>query len=399
MTARSLLALSGDASRTGAPRLLTSLLGELLAQGALDPAGTRVLLGAGGPLETDLDQVASIRVLPSLSALGGPLAAMVHPSARAVGQMAALNLGLMARPVRDPGPPDVVWANGAGATRMAGALPRSARGAPLVAHVHELDIGLRRSLAGSDPRTALDRADVVVAVSLAVRDHLVGAVDLDPDRVTVHHGWVPRTGRGSVAVPAPLRRPPDVPDEALLVGACGSVGWRKGADLFLDLARTLPDEVDGRPVHLVWIGGPARPDDDKRMAADIGLRGLSDRVHLVGEVADATPWLSGLDVLAHPAREDPFPLTVLEAGAVGVPVVGFRSGGIVEAIPAADHGACLADLFDGDGLAERVLSLLQDPAERRRRGSSIRDLVREHYCAGPSVAALWADVEARLGWA
>lgn len=397
MTPRSLLAVAPDASRTGAPRLLASLLTELRSRGALDPRRTRILLGVGGPMEGELRRSATVRLLPRVSGLAGAIGARVHPGARDLSLRIGVDLGLMAHPVKDPGRPDLRWANGSAAARMAHALPRSARIAPLVAHVHELEIGLRRSLDGSDPRVVLDRADVLIAVSDAVAAHLVDGLGLDADRVAVHRGWVPGLREDAPADVVP-RRPTGVPDGALVVGACGSIGWRKGTDLFLDLAAALPDEVDGRPVHLVWVGGPARPGDDRRTAADIGLRGLERRVHLTGEVTDAAPWLAGFDLLAHPAREDPFPLTVVEAGALGVPVVGYRSGGIVEAIPDEDHEACLTPLFDLDGLAERVLALLGDAAQREQRGTSLHARVHEHHRPGPSVTALWADVSARLGW-
>ncbi len=398
MTGRSLLALGGGASRTGVPRLLASLLHELTSTGELDPSRVRVLLRTGGPLEDDLGRTASVRVLGPTASLAGPLAARVHPRARPLGDWVGLNAGLVTRPARsDPGPPDLVWANGADAARMAAVLPRAARRAPLVVHVHELAIGLRRSLAGSSPHHLLDRADVVVAVSDAVRAHLEDDVGLSPDRVAVHRGWVPGLG------PAPIervdpRRPAPVPAGALLVGSCGSIGWRKGTDLFLDLARHLPESIDGRPVHLVWVGGPARAGDDGRAAREVALRGLDHRVHLVGEVPDAAPWLAGLDLLVHPAREDPFPLAVLEAGARAVPVVGFRSGGIVEALPEADHDACLADLFDGDGLADRVRALLVDATARSAIGTRLAHRISEHHAERPAVAALWRDVGERLGW-
>ncbi len=394
MTGCGLLAVSADASRTGAPRLLASLLAELSQQGVLDAGRSRVLLGVGGPAAEDLARSVPVRVLGRAAGLGGALAGRAHPTARGVGTRVGVALGLAAHPRwRDPGPPDLVWANGAGALPLVDALPRPARGAPLVAHVHELEIGIRRALDGRDPRRLLGRADVVVAVSSAVRDHLVDGAWVAPDRIAVHHGWL-----ATDPTPAPAsRRPPGVAADALVVGACGTLGWRKGTDLFLDLARRLPATVGGRPVTLVWVGGPTRPGDERRTAAEVRLRGVGDRVHLVGEVDDVRPWLAGFDVLVHPAREDPFPLVVLEAGAQGVPVVGFRSGGITEALPSDDHAASLADLFDVDGLAHRLEALLGDDGERARRGRALRDRVEAHHRAGPCAAALWADVSTRLG--
>jgi glycosyltransferase involved in cell wall biosynthesis len=393
---RALLAVARDASRTGAPRVLASLLDELGVDGAIDPERTRVVLGRGGPVEDELGRVASVRVLGPASDLASRAAARLGPRARPRGDRVAVGVGLARRPVRsDPGPPDLVWANGAAAVRMATALPRPARRAPLVAHVHEMSIGVRRSLDGGDAHQLLDRAAVIVAVSRAVATHLVDDLGLPTDRVAVHHAWVPGLAPQGLT-PVTPRRPLLVPDDALVVGGCGAIGWRKGTDLFLDLARRHPPPVDGRPVHLVWVGRPDRPGDDRRAAADVVLRGLDSRVHFVGEVDDAGPWLAGFDLLALTSRQDPFPLVVLEAGARGVAVVGFRSGGLTEAIPDGDHDISVAELFDGDGLAERVEALLAAPHARRALGGDLRTRVLSRHAAAPSVRALWSDVAARL---
>lgn len=391
MKGHAVLAVAPDASGTGAPRLLASLLAESEAQGRLDRRGTRVVLGAGGPTLAALEAVAEVRVL------GRPYdavrrAAHLLPATTPRADALGVAAGLAVRPSRhDPGAADLVWANGAGGLRLAAALPRRALRAPLVAHVHELGVGLRRALAGDDPRRLLGRAAVVVAVSDAVRSHLVDELGVAGHRVVVHRGWVP----GPTAPVAPTR-PAGVPAEALVVAGCGAAGWRKGTDLFLDLARDLPPRVGGRPVHLAWIGGEARPGDLHRLRADIALRGLGERVHLVGEVPDAGPWLAGADVLALTSREDPFPLVVLEAGARGVPVVAFRSGGVTEALPPADHDACLAPLFDGAGLAARVEAVLADGERAAALGRALRSRVEAHHRAGPCVAALWEDLERRL---
>lgn len=393
---RGVLALSPDLSRTGAPRLLASLLTELAAAEALDPARTRVLTGHDGPTAAELPAGTTVRVLGTGADLARRLGSHLPAPARPAGDRVGVGLGLLAHPAgRTGGPPDLVWANGAASARTATALPGPARRAPLVVHVHELAIGLRRSLAGRDARALLDRADVVVAVAHCVRDHLVEDVGLAAERVVVHHGWVPGLAPTGPA-PVEPRRPAGVPPDALVVGACGSMGWRKGTDLFAELARRLPARVAGRPVHLVWVGGPARPGDDRRAAAELRLRGVADRAHLVGEVPDAAPWLAGFDLLVLPSREDPFPLVVLEAGARGIPVAGFASGGVVEALPDASHADCLAPPLDVGGLAERVEALLADGHERGGHGADLRARVCAHHAAAPAVRELWADVAARL---
>jgi len=393
---RALLALTADASRTTSTYLLASLLQELGADGAIDPGRTRVVAGIGGALEPDLDRLAAVRVLAPAADLAGEAASRLHPGARPVGERIGLSWGLATRPLRPaPGPPDLVWAAGGGALRLAAALPRPARRVPLVAHVQEMEIGLRRAVGDADPRALLARATVVVAASDAVRAHLVDDLGVAAGRVAVHHNWVPGLRQGARRT-APAERPAGVPADALVVGGCGNLGWRRGSDLFLELAGRLPAEVGARPVHLVWVGSSPRPGDQQRVAADIALRGLDDRVHLVSDGTTVRPWVAGFDVLALTAREDGCPLVALEAGALGVPVVGFDHGGLPALLPPDDHPACLVPRGDLDGLAGAIVALLVEPAARRAIGGDLRARVHAHHGAAPTVRALWADVASRL---
>lgn len=434
MRGRAVLALTADLDPAGPARLLPSLLDELAAIGAIDPAQARTLAlrgpdgvpssgrrGAGpsdrsepGP-SSDGDPPAnptgppvavpmtdprsgpdgSVRVLGPGVGRAGRWAARLTPVARPVGDRLGVAWGLLRQPA-PPGarPPDLVWAHDMAALALAAALPGPARRAPLVAHVPHLLRGSLQATDGTGPASLLRRAAVVVAGSTTARDDLA-AFGLDPDRVVVHHGWVP----GLVAAgPPPVRpvRPAGVPADALLVGTCGPLGWLAGTDLLLDLAARLPRVVDGRPVHLAWIGAPARPVDGPRTRADVVARALAGRVHLLDDEPDVAGALATLDLLVVPAREEGLAWAALEAGARGVPVAGFRAGALPEVVPGSSHTATLADHLDVAGLAQRVEALLADPRARRAHASALRAHVLAHHRAAPVVRALWADVAARL---
>ncbi|HEU5151273.1 MAG TPA: hypothetical protein VFU19_12295 [Iamia sp.] len=388
---RAVLALTPDLTGSDANRTLLSLLDELGRAGAVDPARTRVVAGAGGVLAQEMAgaaDLAAVRVVGGGADRVGAAAGRIHPRARPVGERVGLTWGLARHPDRAGfGPPDVVWAHGAGALTLAEALPRPARRAPLVVGLPEGPVGLDRA-AGPDATERLGRARLVVVATTAMRDHLVDERGLPADRIAVHPPWV-------LPPPAVEGGRPDLPTDALVVAGGGPIGWRAGTDLFVALAARLPAEVDGRPVHLVWVGRPDEPEAAERITTDVGLRGLAGRVHLVEADGWGADWPPPALVVVT-ARESPVPLLALDAARRSVPVLGHRASGLADVLPAAVHDEALVALFADDDLTARVTALLADPGARSSLGAEQGAHVTRHHQARSRAAGLWADVAAHL---
>lgn len=393
---RSLLVLTGDLGPSDVNRRLVSLLDELGRAGAIDPTRIRVLAGGGGPLASEIAtsaDLSAVRVVEDAQGTAARAASWVHPSLRVAGARVDDLWGL-ARPGRDAGRPDLVWIHGADAVHLAPTLPRSVRRAPTIICLPEGSVGLDRARDQPDLRRALGRATVVVVTTDEQCEHLVEAYGAEPSRIVVSGEWRPRPP--ATPDPRQVRRPDRVPVDGLLVGGAGPIGWRAGTDLFLDLARRLPAEIDGREVHLVWIGDADRPGDDLRAHADIALRGLAGRVHVVDGSDGRDAFATGVDLMVVTGREPPFPSAALHAAGQGRAVVGLAGSGIEAVVPGHDTAAAVVDPFDGVELAERVEVALRDPRARQLLGGSLRDHARRHLKAEDRIGALWADVARHL---
>jgi glycosyltransferase involved in cell wall biosynthesis len=272
-----------------------------------------------------------------------------------------------------PGPHDVVLLNGAGSALV---LPHLRSAAPRVAHVHELERGLTFSLPGGRDDPFLTTPERLVAVSGRVADELTTGWGVDPARVVVQHGCLP------VRVPGPATPPPGAGPP--LVGSVGAGSWRKGVDLFTAMAAEVHRSL-GDGVRFAWVG-PL--DDPAAVRADLDARGLADVVALPGEVGDPGPWLAAMAVFCSTAREDPFPLVGLEAGAAGVPVVAFDSGGLSELL--GDGRGTVVVPTDAGAMAAAVIHALADPVPP----DALRRHVLEHHTIEQMGPALWAELEA-----
>ena len=121
----------------------------------------------------------------------------------------------------------------------------------------------------------------------------------------------------------------------------------------------------GSDAHLIFVGdGPSKPEVDKR-AAELGAEGW---VHFLGMRADVPALLSLADVLVQPSHADAMPLSVLEAMAVGVPVVATAVGDVPSML--AGRAGVTVPPEDREALEATLGELLSDPARRAEMGAA-----------------------------
>jgi UDP-glucose:(heptosyl)LPS alpha-1,3-glucosyltransferase len=116
-------------------------------------------------------------------------------------------------------------------------------------------------------------------------------------------------------------------------------------------------KVPGCP--LVVVGG-----DDPRSYKSLAVSlGIADRVHFAGATTDPRPFYRDADFFVLPTKHDPCSLVVLEALAMGLPVISTRFNGACEIMADGTHGYVLEDPMDVDALAGAMQKVM-DPARR-----------------------------------
>ncbi len=135
----------------------------------------------------------------------------------------------------------------------------------------------------------------------------------------------------------------------------------------------------GRALELHVLGdGPERPALEA-LARRHHLRGA---VRFLGTVDDPAPHLRAADVVALSSASEGVPLTLLEAMALGKPVVAPAVGGIPDVVVDGVHGR-LARPTDLASLAAALADVLADPARAAAMGAAARDHVRANFDADP----------------
>lgn len=380
-----MLAVSHEATRTGAPIVLLRLLEWMRTHRDVD---IEVLLLKGGPLVDDFAEIGPVHLAHAYGETTWPEKVEKRLAKRGLGRLAeSSRLARLRHEVRGLRGFDLLYCNSmssAVALRVLPELPPT-----VITHVHELDSALAHWISPEDRSAMLDRSDAVVVPAECVGRTLVGTYGVDPGRVHRRYEFVDPPTPTSTGVEAARAALGLRPGE-LVVGAVGTADWRKGPDLFLQVAARIRRVVPELPVRFVWVGR-TMPHIQDGHDLDVQRAGLTDVVTFTGEVPDPASYLSLFDVLCLTSREDPYPLVCLEAALLGVPIVTFANGGMVELAEADGEGAPLLAVvpyLDVEAMADELTVLLRDRDRASAAGERLAAWVSAHHVTSIGAAAL-----------
>lgn len=250
---------------------------------------------------------------------------------------------------------------------------------PVICHIHELEHYIYLSGA-ENIREVKNNTSRYIAVSEAVKNNLVKNHDFPADKIDVVYEFIPTQlhSFSSQIIGQKIYEQLNIPQEALIVGAAGTTDWRKGPDLFIQLARAVHQQHLEIPVHFIWVGGETEGASFFKLMHDIKNAGLEGYIHFLGNQSKPLEYFAAFDVFALVSREDPFPLVCLEAASLGKPIVCFdNSGGEKEFVE--DDCGFVVPYLDIETMAIKVVKLLESIELRQRFGKRATQKVRERH--------------------
>ena len=269
---------------------------------------------------------------------------------------------------------DLIHANSVRAGLVA-SFARRAGGPPWLVYVH--DCLPESRLAGMTKRAILSGGGVVLANSdytaagftrgepgADVRTTYNGMIDADGRLASLRGAEMPR--------PNEARRRLGLEGAGPLLGVVAQISPWKGQDTAVEAFAAVRREHPGARLILVgeakFTGAATRfdnvafRDDLRSRAAELGI---ADGVEFLGDRRDALDWIAALDVLLAPSWEEPFGRTIVEAMAIGTPVIATAVGGPAEIVEDGVSGR-LVPPRDPAALAAAALELLGSPELRER---------------------------------
>ena len=178
-----------------------------------------------------------------------------------------------------------------------------------------------------------------------------------------------------------LRREFGIGDDELLVGMVGRFQPVKGQREFVQAAALLGHRT--KRVRFLLVGSAVfgtAPEQryQEEVLGQIRALGLQERFLVTGFRADTPHVLAMLDLLVVPSQMETFGVVVLEAMAVGTPVVASAVGGLIELIEHGTNG-WLVPPAQPAALADAIVELLALPERRRQLAEAGRRMVEGRF--------------------
>lgn len=383
------LFIGHDAWRTGAPLLLLHFLRWLKKNSHLQFA---LLLRSGGDLVPEYRELGNVRIL-GVDLFSPPrnlLPRAWRRFQRGAGWQPASILNC-AFPVSEF---PLVYSNTITNASVTSEL--AVQGRRFICHVHELDHSVEH-YGGIEPlKPMLATTDCFIGASLAVSSFLERKLTVLPSRIRTIYEFavaLEPDGDGREAVRHAARKALGISTDALVVGMCGdALDYRKGAEMFMQLAIHLKRLLGGSPFKLVWVGHTGT---GEKLRVELARAGLEDTVLFAGKTPKPGKLYPAFDIFALTSREDPFSVAMLEAAACGLPVVCFAgSGGGPEFVE--DNAGFTVPYLDVPAMAKSCALLWENAGLRSQMARNAAQKVRERFTIDTIAPQLCGVIEEQL---
>jgi len=224
----------------------------------------------------------------------------------------------------------------------------------LIAHIHELECIIQVCL--PDLINYVPHIDRFIAASNPVKDNLIA-----------NHG----VGKESVSVVYEFSKIdnaviPSHPQKSFIVGGSGTAHWRKGDDLFIQIARYIRTNHAEADIRFQWVGEVPKHQQVIN-GEDILKAGLNGYIEFTGPTSSPHNFYSNFDVFLMVSREDPFPLVCIETAMLQKPVICFDKGnGTADIIK--EGGGSIIPYLNIEAAAAQILFYYHNPDVKLQHG-------------------------------
>jgi len=269
---------------------------------------------------------------------------------------------------------DLVYANTA--ETLEWTIPFYKKNIPTIVAIHELTFGMESSYPKDFILKNISNVSMIIAGSNAVAENLINRYNADPKKVTAIHSFVDEKleiQKGKEQIKKEL----NISESDIILGIASSQELRKGTDLVPLLVKKISDKTDIN-FKFINLGGSSKSGPVKCSKIDAEKLGVEDKIIYVDHNKTPNDYINIFDIFLLLSREDPFPLVMLTAAKLQKPIVAFdKSGGAVEFLENG-HGV-LAPYLDLDTMADEVVKLMKDSGLRKTYGESINKRLENEY--------------------
>ncbi|NOX60882.1 MAG: glycosyltransferase family 4 protein [Chloroflexi bacterium] len=227
-------------------------------------------------------------------------------------------------------------------------------------------------------RRAAKWTDVMISVGDDLRRRYLAAGVGRPEQYVIIHSGMDlsaflQAGREKAARGRLIRAELGLSEQDFVAGYVAALEWRKGHHHIVEAARRLRPRYP--QLHFLFVGeGFDRP----RIEALVNEAGLGDRIHFTGYRTDVADVMAAFDVKLFASNREGLPQVLVQAAAVGLPVIAFEAEGVCELVHDGVNGYHLA-YGDVNGMVERLEHFILHPEQAAAMGARGPALVDDRW--------------------
>jgi len=223
----------------------------------------------------------------------------------------------------------------------------------------------------------LEQANKIIAVSQFTKRELLEYYKVPEEKIRVIHNGVDTNKFEPAKDKRKIKEELGFKPNDLAIVSVGRLYARKG---LFTLIESMPAVIKRFKNAKFIISGKGQSDEMRKLITHAEKIGVKDNIIFTGYYPDKKlPKLyQAADVFAFSTFYEHHPFAILEALSTGLPVVTTSVGGIPETIESEKNGF-LVEPFNPKRFADRILYLLEHPAEASEMGSLARKTIMERF--------------------
>lgn len=220
-------------------------------------------------------------------------------------------------------------------------------------------------------KKAFSHAEMIITVSNMVKRELLRYYPLSPGKIKVIRNGVDiDTFKPNAAKGKKIRDKYGISQKETLLLFVGGAFKRKGLEL---LIKAIPKIQDSSIKLLVVGGGPTSFYSQLTKNLEV-----ENKIIFAGFVSAIEDYYQAADIFILPSLYDPFPLTVLEAMASGIPVITSNNVGVAEIITNEKNGILIKEKLTPQAIANKVNFLLSNPEVMKNISQYARNIAKKY---------------------
>ncbi len=228
-------------------------------------------------------------------------------------------------------------------------------------------------------RWLYERVQFIIAISAVIQQNIIRTHPISADRVVVvHHGVDMQRFNPQAVDRWHIREALGFSREQFVLGIIGRLQLAKGYLEFLQMAHALKHRYPH--CRYLWVGEASRGEGEEaqKILRRIDELGLQKWVKWVGYREDIPEMLAAMDLFVFPSHAEAFGLVLIEAMAMGKPVISSNCDGVLDIVVPQRTGL-LVPPRQPEELTRAAIRLIESPELRKAMGEAGRKRVETHF--------------------